>query len=307
MSISINIDKSVRSKYFHADNIAAALLILIAAAVFMPVFMSMDKITNNPDFLQLATRHRMFRENVLNHHQFPLRSAYIGGGYPTISDPEDPSLSPFVLLTLLFGEIIGLKMIAFIIFLTGLAGMYLFLRKSQEYDTFSTLYGVIAFGFSGWFVARFRGGNINELYYFLLPLVLFLHDKFIKEGKFLFLLSVLLSSIAMDGKFLFPVIIIFFLLYSVLNDIHWEEGKLRVEVRYLKKFLLMTLCVVLLSAVKLLPSAVLFLQKSSIFSPLVDTHVSEYENMLTHGWDIFITRFDFYVGYIPLLFFSLSL
>src|SRR3989339_665229 len=100
-----------------ADRLAVIFLMASAASVFFPVLSSINKLSDNSDALQIAAHHRLIRESLLRDRQFPLRTSYFGGGYPTIAAPEDPSFSPSVLFTLILGETAGIKLYAFAIFL----------------------------------------------------------------------------------------------------------------------------------------------------------------------------------------------
>jgi hypothetical protein len=133
----------------HRQALSVMILLAVSLWVMFPILSPLSNLNNNPDFLQLATRHYILRENILNNHQFPLRTQYLGGGYPTISDPEDPSYSPFAFFTLAFGEIAGLKLIALTLFLTGTVSMYLLSKHVLKFNEFGAIFSAFLLALSG--------------------------------------------------------------------------------------------------------------------------------------------------------------
>ncbi|MFQ5808045.1 MAG: hypothetical protein ACE5JM_00375, partial [Armatimonadota bacterium] len=102
-------------------------LIVVALTVaFWPIFASLGKFPPRPkgnDWFKECAFNRSARQAILADHQLPLRTQYLGGGYPLIAYPEDSSLSPLFVTTLLLGENAGLKLRAFIKLLVGGLGM----------------------------------------------------------------------------------------------------------------------------------------------------------------------------------------
>ncbi|MBM4048309.1 MAG: hypothetical protein FJ279_24670, partial [Planctomycetes bacterium] len=80
---------------------------LLAAALFFcaPFLENLKFLADDPDWHIQATMHASVRRTILEFEQFPFRSPFVGGGFPTFGHPEDPTLSPFILPTLLFGEV----------------------------------------------------------------------------------------------------------------------------------------------------------------------------------------------------------
>ena len=95
------------------DFLSISIIVIIITLSSVPVFKSWSKLNFDVDFLQYASRHEAIRKSLIEYHTFPTRSHWLGGGFPTLGDPEDPTLNPLVLITILFDPIIGLKLIAF--------------------------------------------------------------------------------------------------------------------------------------------------------------------------------------------------
>ena len=96
-----------------------------ASLFFFPYFQHWGRVNPRDDWLQHAARHAAVRISLTELGQFPLRTHFFGGGYPTLWNPEDPTLSPFVALTFVFGEIAAAKLIGLVLYLAGVVGVYL--------------------------------------------------------------------------------------------------------------------------------------------------------------------------------------
>jgi hypothetical protein len=289
----------------------AALALLLSAAV-SPLVFTMGKISDNPDFLQLAARHALLRTAVLEQGRIPLWTPYLNGGFPSVGDPEDPALSPFSVLTVLFGEIAGLKLIALLVFLSGCAGMYRLSAGVFNASVGGAALGTAVFGLSGWFITRLYGGNINELYYFLTPVILLFLEKYWADGdgRWLFFSSVSLAAVAMDGKTSFLVILLFLAAYSLLRGAWFRPGRGYTSAVPLK-FLLAAAAALALACVKIIPVLELFAAKGSVLHPVLDTHSALYGETVAFGWKDFLRGLllpgagngavSLYLGPIPLL------
>jgi|GEM_PF-3181148 len=263
--------------------IIGAILILIAILSFIPVIQNLKMIFLNDDFLQLATRHYIIRDNIITHHELPLRTHFFGGGFPSISDPEDPVFSPSLWLTLVFGEIAGLKVLAFLLLLTGAVFGYALARKIYGYTVSAAFITTAVLTFSAWFPIRFVGGNVNELYYFLTPAILYFFESWVQYGKNRYLIpAVLLIGItAADGELVFPCIIIFVVVYSILRGIGMRDVG-----HYPRKAVILTVFVFLVAAVKILLVFELFNAKGSVLHPTIDMHEKMYSAQTIHAMEI---------------------
>ena len=126
------------------------------------------------DWQIAATHDAMFRDAVLVHHQFPLRSHLVGGGYPVIAHPSDSSLSPMILPSLVLGERLGLKVNLVIAMLLGAVGIYLLARNILGLGGFGPLFAALAFVAAGWHPSRVLVGYYESTFYLFFPLMLYL-------------------------------------------------------------------------------------------------------------------------------------
>ncbi len=125
-----------------------ALLIILALITLVSIrpLSSGSKLNFNDDFFQYAGRHESVRKSLLEYYTFPLRAFWFGGGYPTIGDPEDPTFNPLTIITLIFGSVMGLKLIPFIAILIGGISAYLFAKYILNYTGWGALFTGIMFG-----------------------------------------------------------------------------------------------------------------------------------------------------------------
>ena len=181
------------------DLLAICLISIVITLSSISPLLSGRKLNLNADFFQYASRHESVRKSLLEHHTFPLRAYWFGGGFPTLGDPEDPTLNPLVLLSILFGPVMGLKLIGFLAMLIGGLGTYALGRYILGYTRWGALFAGLIFGCSLFVPLRIADGNPNEVYAAFLPLCL------------------LLIGLACQGKKL-PLLILPFVFYTMLSD-----------------------------------------------------------------------------------------
>ena len=176
--------------------------LLIAIAITLPSIAPLssgDKLNHNDDFYQCASKHEAVRKAILEYHAFPLRSFWFGGGYPTLDDPEDPTLNPLTLITLIFGSVMGLKVISFLAMLFGGLSTYALARYVLGYTKWGALFSGLTFGLSLFLPIRVNDGSYTEVYSAFLPLCL------------------LLIGLACQGRKI-ALLILSFVFYTMLSD-----------------------------------------------------------------------------------------
>lgn len=184
-----------------ADIIALILIATVIILSSISPLTSYNKINHNDDFYQSASRHEAFRKAVLEYHTFPLRSFWFGGGYPTLGDPEDPSLNPLTLLTLIFGTVTGLKIISFLTMLIGGLSTYALARYILGYTQWGALFSGLIFSLSLLLPFAIHDGDYNDIYPAFLPLCLLLIGLACQGRKAaLLILSFVFYTMLSDGK-----------------------------------------------------------------------------------------------------------
>jgi hypothetical protein len=179
-------------------------IILIVVAITLPSIAPLssgDKVNFNDDFFLYAGKHEAVRKAILEYHVFPTRSFWFAGGYPTLGDPEDPSLNPFTLITLIFGSVKGLKVISFLSMLIGGLSTYALARYVLNYTQWGSLFSGLIFGLSLFLPMRIKDGNYNEVYSAFLPLCLLLIGLACRGKKIVLPLLVFVFYVMLsDGK-----------------------------------------------------------------------------------------------------------
>ena len=160
-----------------------------------------SRISLNPDWGLHLAFHNMARRALLDHGEVPLWSPHFGGGFPVYGHPENPLPSPFVLPTLLLGEVAGLKVAAVLYWLVGAWGVYL-LGRVFGCDPWGAATAGAVVALSSWVPQRMLSGNHNELNFLLYPLVLALYRLSVTRRRALYGVgaALVLAVALIDGK-----------------------------------------------------------------------------------------------------------
>lgn len=152
--------------------------------------------------------------------QFPFWNPYIGGGNIFFHHPEMLVFSPFLLLYLIFGPVIGLKLQLLVCYFFGFWGSYRFARQMGLFEMTSYLLPFAWFG-SVYFALHFAEGHVMFGDFALLPWVLlFIVESFTRRPKLIWAaLLVALMFLGNGGAvpFLFSILFsgLFFLCLTI--------------------------------------------------------------------------------------------
>ena len=276
-----------------------AVIFVIVTMTALPMLLSGQRINRNPDFYQYASRHEAVRKSILEYHSVPLRSHWLGGGYPTIADPEDPTLSPLVLVTVVFGTAMGLKLIAYVALLTGGLATYAFTRSILGYTRFGALYSGLVYGTSLFIPIRLLGGNTNEVYAAFVPLCLLLLGLACQGRKMpIVILPFVFYTMLSDGK-AHSLMAMFYIgalcllamipstnaLSSGREESRARAGRWALHHRPLKFFLLATALTALISMMRLLPAEELIRSNGGI-QQMLTSHPKVYQSDFVHAYTV---------------------
>jgi len=115
--------------------------------------------------------------SILDFGQFPFWNMYLGGGNILFHHPEVLVISPFFLLYLLFGPVIGLKLQVLICYFLGFWGSYLLARCLRMPMLSATMVAVAYFG-SVHFALHIAEGHMPFTHFCFLPwFVYFVFDS----------------------------------------------------------------------------------------------------------------------------------
>lgn len=237
----------------------------------IPPLTSRDKLNFNNDFFQYASRHESVRKSIIEYHVFPLRAYWFGGGYPTLGDPEDPSLNPLVLLSVLFGTVMGLKLIGFVAILVGGLSSYALARYVLGYTRWGALFAGLIFGLSLFVPLRIEDGNPNEVYAAFLPLCMLLIGLACRGRKIaLLILPFVFYTMLSDGKLTFFMAVFYvgmFCLVDIIpifNTLAPQNTSRKIDVQPIKFFLLALSVTAIIGMVRILPALELIHTKGGL-------------------------------------------
>jgi hypothetical protein len=241
-----------------------AVIIVIVTMTAFPMLRSGGSVNRNVDFYQYAARHEAVRKSILEYHSVPLRSHWLGGGYPTIADPEDPTFNPLILLTVAFGTVTGLKLIGYVALVIGGLATYAFASSILGYTRFGALYSGLVYGICLFVPSRLFDGNPNEVYAAFVPLCLLLLGLACRGRKIaIVILPLVFYTMLSDGKANSLMAIFYIGILCLLAIFPWTNGLSPggaggrwspVDPRPLKFFLLVTALTALIGMVRILPA-----------------------------------------------------
>ena len=261
---------SIRHTEIKKDIIALILIAVVITLSSISPLSSGNKVNFNDDFLYYAGMHESVRKSVVEYHTFPTRSFWIGGGIPTIGNPEDPTLNPMTLITTVFGSIIGLKIITFLSLLIGGLSTYLLARYILGYTRWGALFSGLIFGLCVYVPFRIYDGNVNDIYVTFLPLCLLLIGLACRGQKSaLLILSFVFYIMISDGKLTAVMTFLYLGILCLLDviplfNIFGMKKLERVNIKPLKVLLLALAVTFFVGMLRILPSLELIATKGGL-------------------------------------------
>ncbi len=194
-------DRRMTADHRWLDLLAFTVICVVIAVSWLPTLTSGGRANPSEDFFLYASRHEAVRKSLLEHRTFPLRSHWFGGGFPTLGEPEDPALNPLVLLSVLFGAVMGLKLIGFVAVLASGLGTYALGRYVLGYTRWGALFSALIVGTSLFVPGFMWGGNPHEVCPAYLPLCMLLIALSCRGRRTaLFLLPFVFYTMLSSGK-----------------------------------------------------------------------------------------------------------
>ena len=243
----------------------ALMIVLVASFIFLsPLFVNIRQLSMDDDWLTVYLHHHFIKDSFQCFRQIPLWSPYVCGGYPIAGYPEFPLVSPVILPTLIFDEIIGPKIVILFFYLLGTLGVFFLARENLRYHPAAAAYAALILAFSSWMPWTAKDGNFIEMHYFLFPALLFLITRFKKNGgeKPLYLFSILLSLVIFDGNVAFLALLLFLFLTVVFDPFREQEKPSEFMLKGAKALAAGVLLAILISMVKIIPMIHLLLYDS---------------------------------------------
>ncbi len=154
----------------HAGDAWALAAILVFIALLCTPFLSHPTyLYDEHDYFQQFSYNAFNRRAILEEGSLPLWAPAFGGGYPFIGHPENMVLSPFFLPVLLFGEVVGVKLTACLMYLVGALGMYYLCRRPLSLSPAPSLAAALLYSLNAHVPYGLHTGNLNVAYELCLP------------------------------------------------------------------------------------------------------------------------------------------
>ncbi len=306
-----------------ADVISLSLVSACILTATLPIITTGDRIHLDADFLQLAGRREDVRRGIIDFHTLPQRSPWFGGGYPTLGDPEHPTLNPLIVLCVLLGTVAGIKWTGILMMLFAGSTLYLLCRRKLGFGHWPAIGTALFFALSPWSPVRLRDGNPTEIYYLLLPACIWCLRAADGRKRYLFLLALMFFTALSDGKAILPAMLLYLALLCAATTVPGigmspkEFG--RSGSRLAKRLALAVALTFFLGLFRIVPAVNLIQDRASLWQMDLYTHSDSYFSIYGAlklvrepvGWDgedgLDGQQTSIYVGWIPVLLGGLGL
>ncbi len=161
-----------------------------------------------------------------------LWSPYCDGGYPAIKNPTNLAFSPLIIPALVFGSLVGLKIL--IVFATwiGAWGVFLLARRFLKLRAPGAFFSALAFAFSGWLPALALQGQPNILL-MMSPIVMYLALGASTSPSKIAGAGLILGLLILSGPHLIAPLLYFLIITSAFFYINHTQventGRLRIN------------------------------------------------------------------------------
>ena len=100
--------------------------------------------------------------SLLNYHEFPFFSSYIGGGFPVWANPQNMLFSiPQVFSLLINNQWLAIRISIVALSVISMLGMFSFFKQLDINSFWCRLFGTIVYTFSGYLVSHFVAGHFT--------------------------------------------------------------------------------------------------------------------------------------------------
>jgi len=166
-------------------------------------FVSGDAWREN-DWLNTRLFDMLARDTILQDRVFPLRSHLVGGGFPTLAHPSDGSWAPTLPVMLLFGHVLGTKLVLISFLFLGGLGVFLLCRDVLRLSPGASGVAGGLMLVSGWAPSMVLVGFWNQVFSLLGPLILWC--LLARTPRRLLLGGFLLAMVLQQGGHAFPAL-----------------------------------------------------------------------------------------------------
>jgi hypothetical protein len=235
-------------KFINSDWCVFIIFCILSTIFTFPIFYNINN-WGIEDWDYTFFNHAVPRTTILEYNQIPLWNPYSNGGQSMLAFPESRVLSPFFSFVLLFGEVIGIKLLIWLFLIIGLFGMYK-LSKYYKLDSIVAFLPPFVFLLSSMYPLILTSGMPNLMQIVLIPWAFLFYLKSFQNLKYALVSSLFLVLMLFDGG-IYPFIfsLTFIGLYSFLLMFNKRSEAINAGKIFFIIFIF-TLC---LGAVKLFP------------------------------------------------------
>lgn len=163
------------------------------------------------DWLEVAKFEHSTRRSLLEWGQLPWWNPLLAGGIPQITHPSDGSLSPLIVSSLLFGEVLGLKLNVVLALLAGTFGVFFLGRGPLQLSRAASGAGAFVYACAGWLPARVAVGFYEVALLVAAPAVLALWTmpgELRSRRRRLVLAAALTYTLALQLQLAVPILVL---------------------------------------------------------------------------------------------------
>jgi len=207
----------------HELTIVSVLLLILAVVYAGPVFTPLDAVESAEplkdfDWLKIAAFEHYARANLLEHASLPLWGSYFGGGYPLAAHPEFNGFSPLFLPSLVFGEVVGMKIQLVLVLWLGALGIYLVARRTLRLRPEGAATAAVGLLAAGWMAWRVHYGWPMHFGYYLFPWAFYFTWKAVTDRRWIVAAAAVMVVVLQQIAQGLPLFFLFLLLWAVAED-----------------------------------------------------------------------------------------
>jgi hypothetical protein len=192
---------------------------------------------------------------IVHYGQFPFWNPYLGGGNILFHHPEVAVLSPFLLLLLVFGVVVGLKLQVAVCYFLGFWGS-LKLFTSLGASKAAAIMAAVAYFGSVHFALHFAEGHIPFTHYAFLPWFVYFILTAGQKRRNIILAGIALALMVLGNGAAVPLLYTLLFSFVFFGILSVQERQLT----YIRNFAVATVTGLGAAAVKLVPMVVYMFQ-----------------------------------------------
>lgn len=287
--------------------------LILSVVVTFPFYTNLNKMDSMGDVQRNLLFRALGRDSLLNEGRIAQWDPFSCGGVPLLANIESAHLDPFFLLSLLFGENIGLRLSVTLTLVLGFLGTFLIARRFLRANFISSLLAGVLFSFSGFQMLAFSTGVFAWIPVGWIPLFVYFYLRSLENYKYFIVTAFILTFIFLGGGPHMPVFSTILVLFLATGFCLYFKTFKPILI-----FILTLILAALFSAVKLIPALELvsvfdsFHRAPSFIAPfswIYDIFISRNQD-ISRSWNFILTgenyrwsEFGSYVGILPVLIF----